>query len=209
LIIYSGVDKDIVMARPKKSVAQDTVEEVLNSAEHFFARDGYSAARLEDMAAMAGISRPSLLYHFSAKDVLYASVVDRIFGQLAAALSGAREQGEEFEEKLYSVFTVFTTFMAERPDVASILVREMIANQGPGHQRLLELGEPLIDGVETWIVAHGRVKRGVSVRTVIMNIVSDVLLRHASGELGRLLWRGQSGAGNWAIVEALLVEEKR
>lgn len=196
------------MARPKKKDSQDTVEEVLSSAEHFFARDGYSATRLEDIAANAGISRPSLLYHFATKDILYASVVDRIFAQLSATLGGSMQNGERFEDRLRSVFSVFFNFMAKRPAVASILVREMVADQGPGRQRLFELGEPLIQEVESWISESGRVRKGVPVRAVIMTVVSDVLLRNASSELGELLWRGASESGNWAIVETLLVEEK-
>ncbi len=195
------------MGRPRKQISQDTVEQLLNGAETAFARAGFVAARLEDIAACAGISRPSLLYHFASKDVLYAAVVARIFEHLGATLSLAMEQGERFDERLRSVVTAFADFMAERPDVASILVREMVASEGPGRRWLLELGGPLIDAVELWIVGSGQVVAGLSPRAVIMHVVSDVLLRHASGELGKLLWRAQEEPASWPLVEALLIRE--
>jgi AcrR family transcriptional regulator len=196
------------MGRPRKDISQDTVEQLLEGAEKVFARDGFAAARLEDMAAHAGISRPSLLYHFSSKEVLYAAVVERIFHQLGSALSQAMEQGEAFEERLRSVICAFSMFMATRPQAASLLVREIVASQGPGRARLLELGGPLIDRIEGWINWSGQARPGVPIRAVIMHVVSDVLLRHASGELSELLWRSQEEPASWPLVEALLVRKE-
>lgn len=195
------------MGRPRKQISEDTVEQLLDGAESAFARAGFAAARLEDMAASAGISRPSLLYHFASKDVLYAAVVARIFEDLGVTLGQGMERGEGFEERLRSVVRAFSEFMAARPDAASILVREMVASEGPGRSRLLELGGPLIDGVEAWIEGSGRVRTGVSVRGVIMHVASDVLLRHASGELGALLWKTSEEPGSWPLVKALLTGE--
>jgi TetR/AcrR family transcriptional regulator len=195
------------MGRPRKQISQDTVEQLLEGAEAAFARSGFTAARLEDMAASAGISRPSLLYHFTSKDALYAAVVARIFESLGVTLGEAMERGEQFEERLGSVVRAFSDFMAARPEAASIVVREMVASEGPGRRRLLELGGPLIDGVEAWIEGSGAVRAGVSVRGVIMHVASDVLLRNASGELGALLWKASGEPGNWPLVRALLTGE--
>ena len=74
------------MGRPLASAAATaTPERLLDAAEQCFAQ-GYDAARLEDIAAAAGIRRPSLLYHFASKDDLYAAVVRRTFARLGAAL---------------------------------------------------------------------------------------------------------------------------
>ena len=63
-----------------------TTERLLISAERHFAKLGFDGARLSDIAAEAGISRPSLLYHFESKEALYAAVVRTALLRLGEAL---------------------------------------------------------------------------------------------------------------------------
>jgi AcrR family transcriptional regulator len=45
-------------------------QRVLEAAQHHFARSGFKAARLEDIAADVGLTRSGLLRHFASKDEL-------------------------------------------------------------------------------------------------------------------------------------------
>ena len=59
------------MGRPRATPDEDTTKmRVLRAAEVEFGRAGRDGARLEDIASAAGITRPSLLYHFASKDEL-------------------------------------------------------------------------------------------------------------------------------------------
>ena len=76
------------MARPRTQAnAVATPERILLAAEQAFADHGYGPAKLADIARVAGIRRPSLLYHFATKEVLYAAVVSRTFERLGRALA--------------------------------------------------------------------------------------------------------------------------
>ena len=193
------------MARPSKELAADTVDRLLEGAEGLFALNGLKATRLEDVAKFAGISRPSLLYHFSSKDRLYEAVVTRIFDALAMSLGGAMTGQGDFEAQLYNVVSGFSAFLADRPDAAAILLREVISSEGPGRRRLVELGGPMIDEIENWVSASGRVRPEVSVRSLLMHIDSDTLLRNGTGELKTLFWKSVEEPASWSLVKAMLL----
>src|SRR4051794_13657065 len=51
-------------------------ERILEAARGEFALRGYSA-RLQDIAERAGLTHPTLLYHFGSKERLYAAVIEQ------------------------------------------------------------------------------------------------------------------------------------
>jgi AcrR family transcriptional regulator len=48
---------------------------ILGAAGGLFARDGYAAARLEDIAAAAGVTKPIVYRHFESKKALYLALL--------------------------------------------------------------------------------------------------------------------------------------
>ena len=77
------------MGRPRADAhSVPTNERILNAAERIFSENGYPGARLADIAAEADIRRPSLLYHFESKEVLYEAMVHRLFNRLMETLTG-------------------------------------------------------------------------------------------------------------------------
>ena len=177
-----------------------TAERILAAAEEAFAAAGYGPARLADIAARAGIRRPSLLYHFASKELLYRAVVERAFDQLGAALSRSMGEGGDFEARLDAVIVSFAAFLDERPNLAPIVVRELIdrvssddaarSGGGPGRAILLERVVPLLDAVEAFISTRGRelLRPGLPVRAALVQVAGDLLLRSAAGSLRTPLW---------------------
>jgi len=56
---------------------------ILEAARGEFALHGYSA-RLQDIAQRAGLTHPTLLYHFGSKERLYAAVIEEAMLDWAA-----------------------------------------------------------------------------------------------------------------------------
>lgn len=178
------------MGRPLASAAATaTPERLLDAAEQCFAQ-GYDAARLEDIAAAAGIRRPSLLYHFASKDDLYAAVVRRTFARLGAALLSVMERRLEFAARVDSMVDTYASFLADNPAHAQILVRELVDARGPGREILLGEVVPLLDLVERFLLVEGRelLRPGLPVRAAILQVASAIILRSASGALQQPLW---------------------
>ena len=65
-------------------------EQLLAAATQAFARTGFAATSLDDIAAAAGISRVLLYRHFDSKTDLYRAVLDRAIARLTAAV-GTRD----------------------------------------------------------------------------------------------------------------------
>lgn len=61
-------------------------EQILAAATRAFARTGFTATSLDDIAAEAGISRVILYRHFDSKTDLYRAVLDRAQARLQAAV---------------------------------------------------------------------------------------------------------------------------
>jgi AcrR family transcriptional regulator len=59
-------------------------EQVLAAATEAFARNGFAATSLDDIAAQAGVTRVILYRHFDSKTDLYQAVLDRVCARLDA-----------------------------------------------------------------------------------------------------------------------------
>lgn len=179
------------VGRPLASAAATaTPERLLDAAEQQFARAGLGATRLEDIAAAAGIRRPSLLYHYPSKDELYAAVVRRSFARLGAALMAAMARQVSFSERLDGVVDTYAQFLADNPAPAFIVVRELLDGDGPGHAILLAAVVPLLDVLERFVrvEGHGLIRPGLPVRAAILQVASATMLRSAAGALRVPLW---------------------
>jgi len=63
-------------------------DQILAAATRAFARAGFAATSLDDVAAEAGISRVILYRHFESKTHLYRALLDRVCERLRAMVGG-------------------------------------------------------------------------------------------------------------------------
>jgi TetR/AcrR family transcriptional regulator len=195
------------VGRPAQVQAVSTPDRLLDAAEQEFAAVGFALARLADIAERAGIRRPSLLYHFASKELLYRAVVERVFDRLAELLLRSLATGDSFDARLEAVVTAFVGFLDERPSLAPIVLRELIAVPDPGRPEgmlgrtiLLERAVPLLGMLEDIIERSGgdRLRSDLPVRAALAEIAGSLLLRAAVGSLRLPLW----GEGDHAIALA-------
>lgn len=197
------------MGRPPASAtALATPERLLDAAEQAFASAGFGGTRLEDIAAVAGIRRPSLLYHYPSKDSLYAAVVHRVFARLGEVLAAAMTQPASFAGRLADVCRGFTRFLDDHPAHARLLVRELVDAEGPGREILLGEVVPLLDVVERFVLIEGRglIRPHLPVRAAILQVASGIVLRTASGGLRDPLWGPVDHA--WTLARTLFFESE-
>ncbi|MEZ6184722.1 MAG: TetR/AcrR family transcriptional regulator [Planctomycetota bacterium] len=195
------------MARPRKDPAvPPTRDRVCDAARGVFSRAGHANATLGEIARAVGITRPSLLHHFPTKDALYREVVATAFAELGAALAAPLSAEGSYGERVEALAGAFGGFVREHPEVARIVLRELLAEAGPGQAILLEQVAPLLDRVQAFVEREGRayLAPGVGARAALMAVVSEALLRSASGPLRPALWGDAPADLTRGLTRALL-----
>jgi AcrR family transcriptional regulator len=75
--------------------------QVLTVASELFARKGFEATSIRDIATAAGLMSGSLYYHFASKEDLYIAVQDesisKIFNAVSGAIAGIADPWERLE----------------------------------------------------------------------------------------------------------------
>jgi AcrR family transcriptional regulator len=152
----------------------------LEVARPLFARKGFAGVALQEVGAAAGIRRASLLYHYRSKEELYRTVVDRSFEELTEVLRAAMMSSGSVERSMEATVGAWGGYLEKNPDFARLLLRELVAEEGPGHVLLLERVVPLLDMVATFF--------GPSSRTMLLMVASNALLSAAAGALREPIW---------------------
>ncbi len=179
------------MGRPRADAnAVPTRERILLAAEASFGQLGFEAARLEDIAAEAGIRRPSLLYHFETKDLLYGAVVERLFDALRGELEGVMDPTVPFETAILSLGGVYLQFCTQRPAFATLVIRDILDHREPVYRILQEVIVPVLDMVTVYVENNGAdvLPKGLPVRQALLMFCTDAMVRAGAGPLTTPLW---------------------
>ncbi len=88
-----------------------------------FAKRGFEAASLEEIADRAKVSRPILYEHFGGKEGLYAVVVDREMEYLVRRITEAISSGTP-RERLEQAALAFLTYVKDHPDGFALLTHD-------------------------------------------------------------------------------------
>lgn len=205
------------MARPRAdSITVATTERILDAAVLEFATRGYGEARLADIAAAAGITRPSLLYHYSSKTELYAATLARAASLLAEMILRAVGSHGAFRDRLHFLVQNFVEFADETPAVCRLLLRVLIADDAAvdvdadrvRRGAYKDAVAPLVDDVVAFIEREGAeaLRPGVPLRAALMSVVVTVLTKSAAGALRPALWGLRDHHDEvWLFVEHALL----
>jgi AcrR family transcriptional regulator len=100
---------------------------ILQEATRLFAANGVAGTSIQSIASAAGITRPTLVYHFGSKAGLRTAVlrklVDHWRAELPRLLVDAASRGGP---RLDSLVDAYFTFFRRDPDLARLIVREML-----------------------------------------------------------------------------------
>src|SRR4051795_7554948 len=123
----------------------DSASRILDAARAEFAHRGFPAARLQDIAQRAGLTHPTLLYHFGSKERLYAAVIEQAMEDWAAVTSLAVAQAPPGFERVAALVDAGLEFFAGHHDFVVIWRREAIEGGGRLEQAIVDHLRPFFD----------------------------------------------------------------
>src|ERR1700710_248427 len=69
-------------AKPRRRDPAATQKKLLTAARHEFAGKGLAGARVDEIAARAGVNKQLVYHYFGDKDALYQAVLERVYGDI-------------------------------------------------------------------------------------------------------------------------------
>lgn len=94
---------------------EETRRKLLRAAEKVFAKVGFEAARLEDIAQEAGHTRGAFYAHFSKKEDLFFALLEQQAHQHLTAIQAITEEcGDDGEKKLRCIRDYYSSLAANR-----------------------------------------------------------------------------------------------
>ena len=121
-----------------------STDRILEAARGEFAQHGY-AARLQDIAERAGLTHPTLLYHFKSKEKLYAAVIEQAMLDWAAMTSAAVSAAPVGFDRVAALVAAGMEFFATHHDFVVIWRREAIEGGGRLEDAMAEHMRPFLD----------------------------------------------------------------
>jgi TetR/AcrR family acrAB operon transcriptional repressor len=91
--------------RRTKAEAALTRQAILRSALAVFSTRGYGAARLEDVARMAGVTRGAIYWHFQGKPELFQALLETYSARVHEVVSASVEKADNFTDVIKGVFS--------------------------------------------------------------------------------------------------------
>jgi TetR/AcrR family transcriptional regulator len=206
----------VMQGRPEghDRLAEATPQALLDAAEIVFARDGFSGARVDAIARVAGHNKALIFHYFDDKVGLYRALMtrtkQRIFAQLDAALArykgeGADVSAERLRALAAELLGVIFGYYLQHSETARILAWEA----AEGWQTFSTCGPPTVETWSTHVLAMIRKAQAVGIiraeldcRILFTTIMSLPLIHVVSLPRLQIIFPDEDFASPAAIARA-------
>jgi TetR/AcrR family transcriptional regulator len=109
---------------------------ILQAALEEFGQKGLAGARMDAIAASAGVNKALLYYYFNDKEALYGAVMDGFFSRLLERIMAVCDQPGMAGERFLAYIRVHFDSIAESPFYARIFMGELMSASRDGSPNL-------------------------------------------------------------------------
>jgi AcrR family transcriptional regulator len=99
-------------------------QQIMDCAIRVFAQRGYSAASVDEIAELAGVSKPLVYLYLESKEGLFLACLRREERRLVEAFQDAAKDGSTSELRLWAGLRAFFGFVADHRDSWAVLHRQ-------------------------------------------------------------------------------------
>jgi len=193
-------------ARKRPRDAEATRGALLVRATREFADRGYDGARVDEIAAAAGINKRMIYAYFGDKDGLYRAVLDACLDEaLELGREGAVPPGATLRARVEAIIRRFFAYLAAHPDFVRLLTWEAVSSDRRGREILLarlETGLEPLKAIVRQGVKEGAFRGDLDPRAFLLSVNALLLGYFNVRHLVEALWRKDLGTP--AAGEAVL-----
>jgi AcrR family transcriptional regulator len=182
-----GVSLKIAEQSKHQQRTEATRRALLEAAHRIFARDGFEASRIEDIAGATGHTRGAFYAHFNSKEDLFFALYEQEAGERLRHLRSMLEQRPDAEGRLRELRKVYVERVSDRQWVMLSLEFKLFALRHPKlrarlartHRRIREsLKLETISKLIPELMRSGRESREVR-RVALEAVLNGLVLEYA------------------------------
>jgi AcrR family transcriptional regulator len=171
----------------RTQAVEDKRRQLIDAAVRVFARKGYHASRVGDIAEEAGVAHGLLYHYFKSKDDVLEAVFQENWSVLLLRIASVEETDEPAPDQLRHIAAIVLRTWLHLPDVVRVVVQEF--GRSPELvERIGELAQP-IDAIQRVIergIARGEFRRDIDplvAATVVYGSIDELLTGWVLGRL--------------------------
>jgi TetR/AcrR family transcriptional regulator, fatty acid metabolism regulator protein len=125
-VVPSNVPAPVAVRSPAQ---EEKRRRILEAAVRAFARKGYHACRVGEIASEAGVAYGLVYHYFTSKDEILETIFRETWTQMLSAIEAVEEDGVPAGEQLRKVAAIVLRTWKRDPDLVRVLVREVTRSQ--------------------------------------------------------------------------------
>lgn len=134
------------MARTRDSGYDDQRRAILAHAAHLFARHGYAATSMNEVAEACGLAKASLYHYYRDKYTLLLSIADSHVSRLREVVADVSDTGLVPKQELRELIRRFLTEYADAKDAHRVLTEDVRFLRAADRTRILAKEREVVDG---------------------------------------------------------------
>ena len=127
----------------KSAALEDKRQQLLGAAVRVFARKGFHASRVGDIAEEAGVAHGLLYHYFKSKDQVLEAVFHENWSILIARIESVEETDEPAADQIRHIAAIVLRTWLHLPDVVRVVIQEFGRSPELG-ERIGELTLPIV-----------------------------------------------------------------
>jgi len=131
-------------------------QQMMDAAVRTFGQRGYRAASMDEIAELAGVSKPLVYLYLNSKEELFTACIRREAAALVEAVRSAITPGESADRQLWSGLRGFFTHTAECPDGWTVLHTQARTQGEPFAREVAVMREEIVAFVTLLIAEAAR-----------------------------------------------------
>ena len=136
----------------RKVPRNERMAEILVVAGRVFAKRGFHASSMEEIAVGAGITKPLLYRYFGSKDALYLAIIEQVGQYLTHGLTLIMANPDP-QQRLEQTMLSFLAFVERHREGWSVLYNETLNTVGPVGERVASFRGAFIDATSSTLQA--------------------------------------------------------